>query len=96
MKKNIILVTMLLFVTNLSAIDIKNGEELFKDASCMECHNREDFQKNKKKVNSFQKLYNSVQACQFQNDVSWFDDETEDVSYYLNKKYYKFHKTLLN
>ena len=83
-----ILLSFLCFSTQLSA-DHEEGEELFHDASCMSCHNDEDFGA-KKKIQGFKKLYKAVDACRFANDAEWFDDESAEVAEYLNDKYYKF------
>ena len=85
----IILSTTLLLSSTLYAED-GEGKELFNDAKCMECHNKEDFKINKKKVANYKKLQNSVNACAVNTDAAWFDDETEEVVHYLNKKYYNF------
>lgn len=82
----------LVFATILVANETP-GQELFADADCMACHNSDDFVKRKDKVNNFTKLHKAVTACEFGNEVGWFDDETLDVSKYLNIKYYKFKKT---
>jgi len=87
--KFIIFTTVVLVSSILYASDIKNGQELFNEAACMECHNKEDFKYNEKKVKDMKKLYNSVEACAINNDAGWFDDETLDVVHYLNKEYYK-------
>ena len=80
----------LLLLQNASAVDIESGEELFNEAACMDCHNSVDFKKDAKKISNLKKLHTSVQACQISNDVAWFDEDTEDVTEYLNQKYYKF------
>lgn len=67
-----------------------NGEELFNEAKCMECHNREDFKQDVKKVKDIKVLHQRVEACAINSDAGWFDDETQDVVHYLNKKHYKF------
>ncbi|QSZ42084.1 hypothetical protein GJV85_08155 [Sulfurimonas aquatica] len=80
----------LLFITlNLSA-NSPEAKELFNKAECMSCHESIDFSHKKDKVNSFKKLHTSVEACVINNEVEWFDDETLDVTEYLNKKYYFF------
>ncbi len=91
MPLKLILLIYLIFATILVANDTP-GKELFADADCMACHVQDDFSKRKDKVNNFVKLHKAVTACEFGNDIGWFDDETLDVSKYLNKKYYKFTK----
>lgn len=66
------------------------GKELFKNSDCMSCHIQEDFAKRKNKINNFSKLHKAVTACALGNNANWFDDETLDVTKYLNNEYYKF------
>jgi len=84
---NIFLTTMI-FSTFLTASE--SGKELFNDAKCMDCHNKNDFKHRKNKVNSFGKLIKSVRACAVNNDAEWFDDEVNDVAKYLNKQHYHY------
>ena len=87
------LLILLLLKSALFANDDINPKELFDEADCMSCHNNEDFVPKKSKVNNFAKLHKTVKACEFGNDTGWFDDETLEVSKYLNKKHYKFKET---
>jgi len=88
MTIKLLLISLLLSNVALFA-DFEDGKELFNDAKCMECHNDEDFTP-KKKLSNFKKLHQSVDACRFDNDADWFDDESMDVTKYLNHKYYHF------
>lgn len=72
----------------------EDGQELFDEATCLQCHNIEDFKdKNRHKAKSFKQMKDKVFACQLANDTHWFDDEVHDVSLYLNHEYYHFKKT---
>ncbi|WP_457747172.1 hypothetical protein [Sulfurimonas sp.] len=84
-----LIITLLIFFTPL-ILSCEEAKKLFKEAKCMSCHNTGDFQAKEKKVNNFKKLHKSVEACAFGNNVGWFDEEVEDVSKYLNNKYYHF------
>lgn len=77
--------------TSLFAIDTANGKELFNEAKCMDCHNREDFVPNK--VKNISEIHKKVEACAVAHDAGWFDDEMMDVVHYLNKEHYKFKDT---
>ena len=79
-----------LFIHSTLCADLTEGEELFHEGKCLECHNVKDFSVRKEKVNSFKKLHNTVSTCAFNSDVGWFDDETMDVVKYLDSKYYHF------
>jgi len=87
--KKILIISCLLSNLVLSA-QYQEAKELFEEATCMECHNDEDFVAKKGKVHNFKQLSQSVDACRFDNDTDWFDDESLDVSKYLNHKFYKF------
>ena len=91
MFKIFALSSLLLLSSSLSA-DYEDAKELFKDADCMSCHNNEDFSPKEKKVTNFRKLHMAVDACRFANDADWFDDESQEVTEYLNDKYYHFKK----
>lgn len=80
----------LLFSTTLVIADYEEAEELFNEASCMDCHNNGDFKHKKNKVSNFTELHNAVDACRFGNGADWFDDESMEVSKYLNSKFYKY------
>jgi len=89
MSKKLLLIS-ILFSNILLFGDTEEGQELFVEAECMACHNKEDFAKREKKVHNFKKLHKAVNACRFANEAEWFDDECLEVSKYLNEKYYRF------
>ena len=87
--KKIILLALLIATSSLNA-GVEDGEELFNDSKCLECHELDHFQHDDKKISNFKKLHTQVEACAISNNAQWFDDEMKDVSYYLNHKYYKY------
>ncbi len=91
MLKILTLTSLLLLTPSLFA-DVEEGKELFHDADCMSCHNNEDFSPKERKATDYRKLHMAVDACRFANDADWFDDESDSVTEYLNKKYYNFKK----
>jgi len=83
-------VTLLLLIsTLLNATEHHDAKELFAQAKCMRCHNTNDFQSRKEKVNDFSKLNKSVKACATNTHTGWFEEDVHGVSRYLNHKYYK-------
>jgi hypothetical protein len=73
---------------------IEDGKQLFKDSTCLECHNVEDFKDKKlSKVKSFKSMKDKVLACQIENNAMWFDEDVHDVATYLNHEYYHFKTT---
>jgi len=89
MLKKLLLISFL-FSPILLLAEHEEAKELFEDAACMECHNNEDFTPKKTKVSNFKKLSKAVDACRYSNEVEWFDDESHEVSKYLNHMYYHF------
>lgn len=76
--------------TSLLQADMEESKELFNEAKCMECHNNEDFQSRKEKVDTFAQLHKSVQACSSSNSTGWFEEDEDGVTRFLNKKFYHF------
>jgi len=72
--------------------DIKNGKVLYSEEECSKCHSDDIFIHEDRKVTDYQKLKKQVKWCAFENDVTWFDDETHDVIHYLNHYFYKLPK----
>ncbi len=90
MIKIVIISFTLLFATSVYA-QKEDGKELFDEATCLQCHNIEDFKdKDMHKAKSFTQMKDKVFACQLANNTHWFDDEVHDVSLYLNHEYYHF------
>jgi|GEM_PF-2716095 len=85
----IIFIGSLVSVSILSARE-HEAKELIAEAKCMECHNKQDFKHRPDKVNSLKKLRKSVNACVYSTKTSWFDDETRDVTLFLNQQYYHY------
>ena len=67
-------------------------QERFDNAKCMSCHSSFDFSHKENKVNNFSKLHKQVNMCAVNNGANWFDDETMDVTKYLNKLYYFYNE----
>ena len=72
--------------------DASEGKALFDEASCLECHNIEEFSSKDTKMKSFQDVASITDACQRNESEEWFDDEVHSVAEYLNQEYYKFKK----
>ena len=70
--------------------DVHNGEELFTDASCLQCHDTDTFTKPQRKAKDLKSLHERVSQCEFSTNTGWFDDEVTDVVEYLNRDFYKF------
>lgn len=66
------------------------AKSLIDEAACMKCHVSEHFQHREKKVNNYKKLSDSVKRCATNNDAGWFDEDSDVVTEYLNKKHYHY------
>ena len=89
MKKYSYLAFLLIFSSNISA-EFHEGKKLFYEQNCTDCHSVERFKYRADKISNFEKLHKIVDACSFNTDTGWFDDEVMSVSEYLNHHYYKF------
>jgi len=86
----LILSASLLFPIANAYADMNAAKQLFDENDCTKCHSTEKFKYRKDKVNNFDKLHSTVAACANGTNVGWFEEEIEDVSSYLNQKYYHF------
>lgn len=72
------------------AADIKNGKALL-DANCFKCHDTSVYQRGDKgRIHSMAALKKQVRRCEQTLGLTWFDDQIDDVSQYLNATFYKF------
>ena len=69
--------------------DIKNGKVLLKE-HCYGCHGEEIYVREKRIVSSYPKLIKRVRFCSLQRNLTWFDDDIENVAAYLNTEFYHF------
>lgn len=72
-----------------NATDIKAGQSLH-DTHCMKCHGSEVYTRPDHHVMSMEGLRQQVQRCDTNLGLTWFEEEIENVSQYLNTQYYKF------
>lgn len=71
------------------AVDLKAGQALH-DAHCVKCHGSEVYTRPDHRVTTLNSLRQQVQRCDTNLGLTWFEDEIESVSQYLNAHYYKF------
>ncbi len=67
-----------------------NGQKLFNESRCLECHGVNLFTSKNRKVQNLAGLESVVRRCDANLSTNWFDDQILDVVEYLNKAYYKF------
>ena len=75
----------------------KNGNVLHSE-NCRGCHDSmfpdgkgdDIYDEDLRKIKSSKALYSMVEFCATNNGLGWFEEETTDVSKYLNREFYKF------
>jgi len=71
------------------AVDIDNGNDLHFE-NCTGCHDSTAYTRDNRVVQSLARLGTQVRFCKDSLELTWFDDEIDDVIGYLNKEYYHF------
>jgi mono/diheme cytochrome c family protein len=100
MKKSLLLTLFFLlglapFVAN---ADAENGMKLH-DGNCISCHasrygndGTEIYTRPNHRMKDLAGLKKQVNFCKNNLGLTWFDDEVDDVTEYLNKTFYQFKK----
>ncbi len=94
-SKKIVLSLAGLLISGMTSIasaegNVANGQTLFTQSKCNQCHGTEVFTRPDRKVTDLAKLEAQVRRCDSNLNTNWFDDEIKDVTAYLNSQYYKF------
>ncbi|MES9831422.1 MAG: cytochrome c [Candidatus Thiodiazotropha sp. LLP2] len=91
MNKLLIPATSLLILasSNTFAGDAERGKQL-NDEHCVKCHGTEVYTRPNRRVNDLAGLRKQVRFCEQNLGLTWFDDDIESTSTYLNLEYYKF------
>ncbi|MGV6859109.1 MAG: c-type cytochrome [bacterium] len=96
MIKKLMVITALLATSSIALADLDNGKKLH-DANCVSCHTKMTggdgsalYTRSKRRVTSSDALTSQVRRCATNLNLTWFDDQIDDVSSYLNQEYYKF------
>lgn len=77
------------FVLPATAADIENGDDLHFE-NCTGCHQEEIYTQDNRNVRSMQRLVLQVRFCKDTLELSWFDEDVDDVAEFLNQTYYHF------
>lgn len=67
----------------------ENGKRLH-DANCTRCHDSDIYTRPKRIVNSLEELKKRVTQCELSAELTWFEEDINDVVLYLDENYYKF------
>jgi hypothetical protein len=68
---------------------IAHGEEAHKN-HCYKCHTDSVYTREDRFVKSIDALSKQVVRCKEGSDIPWFDEDSDAVVQFLNKKYYRF------
>ena len=68
---------------------MSHGEKAHKN-HCYKCHTDDIYTRDNRFVKSIDALSKQVVRCKEGSDIPWFDEDSEAVVQFLNKKYYKF------
>ncbi len=68
---------------------IQHGEEAHKN-HCYKCHTDDMYTRENRFVKSIDALSQQVVRCKEGSDIPWFDEDSDAVVQFLNKKYYRF------
>lgn len=68
---------------------VAHGEEAHNN-HCYKCHTDDIYTRENSFVKSMDALSKQVVRCKDGTGAPWFDEDTEAVVQFLNKKYYKF------
>ena len=68
---------------------ISHGEQAHNN-HCYKCHTDEVYTRENRFVKSLDALSKQVVRCKDGSNIPWFDEDTDAVVQFLNKKYYLF------
>jgi len=68
---------------------IAHGEEAHKN-HCYKCHTDSVYTREDRFVKSIDALSKQVVRCKESSNIPWFDEDSDAVVQFLNKKYYRF------
>jgi CxxC motif-containing protein (DUF1111 family) len=74
---------------NLLAGDAQKGKQL-NDEHCVKCHGSEVYTRQDRRVNSLSALHQQVRFCEQNLGLTWFDEDIDNTTTYLNQEYYHF------
>ena len=69
--------------------DVHQGKVLV-DKHCQECHQSEVYTRPDRLVKTLPGLQKQVRRCEQALGLTWFDEDIDNASTYLNHEFYKF------
>jgi len=90
----LIIITTGLAITSgsLPAVDINHGKSLLQN-NCVKCHDDSIYTREGRRVTTLNGLHQQVQRCDTNLNLSWFPEDVDAVTEYLNTTFYKFGQT---
>ena len=85
----IYLVLIPFLLTPALAVDLENGKSLH-DENCLRCHDESKYLSKNRIIKNFQQLHERIRQCELMAELTWFDEEIDDVAAYLNNQFYHF------
>ena len=79
----------LLVTASAQAADMDKGKALI-DQNCVRCHGAEIYTRSDRRVTSLPGLHKQVRRCEQMLGLTWFDEDIDNTTGYLNHQYYKF------
>ena len=74
---------------SLLAANVENGKKL-QQKNCMSCHDDGMYSREDRFIKTVSSLRTQVQRCESTLGLTWFDEEVDDVTAYLNQSFYHF------
>ena len=71
------------------AFDLENGQALH-DEHCVRCHDSSRYDPANSRISNYEELRKRVSECELMVELAWFDEEVDDVTAYLNHRFYHF------
>lgn len=68
---------------------LQRGQKLHEE-NCTQCHGSEVYTRDDRFIKSLEALRKQVKRCEINQDITWFEEDSEAVVKFLNNKYYKF------
>jgi cytochrome c553 len=85
----ICLATIHFLVAPVLAVDLENGKSLH-DENCLRCHDESKYTRKDRMIKNYQQLHERIKNCELMAELTWFDEEIDDVTAYLNNQFYRF------
>ncbi len=79
----------LLYAQTGFAADVDNGAQLHEE-NCLRCHTPALYTGDERKISDRDALHQRVGFCERMLELLWLEEEVDDVTAYLNEKYYQF------